>query len=81
MNNFGWALEYLKAGLKVSRLGWNGKGMYLGLQVPDSSSVNKQPYIYIVPACGQRVPWVASQPDLLGNDWVEVVLEESCSGT
>jgi hypothetical protein len=29
--NFGWAIEKLKAGKKVARLGWNGKGMYLWL--------------------------------------------------
>lgn len=27
--NFGYALEVLKAGGKVSRAGWNGKGMWL----------------------------------------------------
>lgn len=34
--------------------------------------MNKQPYIYIVPVGGARVPWVASQPDLLEKDWVVV---------
>jgi len=68
-NDFGWALEQLKAGERVRRGGWNGKGMYLGLQVPDAGSVNKQAYIYIIPVGGQRVPWVASQPDLLESDW------------
>ena len=29
--NFGWAIEQLKAGDKVTRKGWNGKGMYLWL--------------------------------------------------
>lgn len=29
--NFGQALEYLKAGRKVARKGWNGKGMFIYL--------------------------------------------------
>lgn len=69
---FGQALELLKEGKKVARAGWNGQGMYLAIQHPDEQSMNKQSYIYIVPVGGQRVPWVASQPDLLESDWVEV---------
>lgn len=57
---------------KVAREGWNGKGMFIALQTPDEQSMNKQPYIYIVPVGGQRVPWVASQTDLLATDWYEV---------
>lgn len=67
--SFGGALEALKAGEKVAREGWNGKDMYLGIQYPDASSANKQPYIFIIPVGGERVPWVASQPDLLSEDW------------
>jgi len=70
--DFGQALTILKAGGKVARKGWNGQGMHLGLQEPDENSANKQPYIYIIPVGGARVPWVASQPDLLESDWVEV---------
>ena len=73
LGSFGWALSLLKAGKLVCRAGWNGKGMWLGLQVPDSGSVNKQPYIWIMPVGGQRVPWVASQPDLLEEDWQEAI--------
>jgi len=69
---FGTAIEKLRAGLKVSRKGWNGKGMYLMLQVPDKNSKMKQPYIYIVPDENSLVPWVASQVDILGEDWVVV---------
>lgn len=79
---FGSALELLKQGKKVARKGWNGKGMSLGLQVPDEHSANRQPYIYIIPVGGQRVPWVASQPDLLEEDWEEVeVVEVEIKGT
>lgn len=29
--DFGWAIQQLKAGNRVKRSGWNGKGMYLWL--------------------------------------------------
>lgn len=72
IKNFGWALEALQLGRKVAREGWNGKGMFLSLQVPDEHSKMKQPYIYITPVGGELVPWVASHPDLLSEDWYEV---------
>jgi hypothetical protein len=68
-NDFGWALAQLRDGKRVGRAGWNGRGMYLKLQVPDEHSKMKQPYIYICPVGGELVPWVASQPDLLKHDW------------
>ena len=71
--NFGQVLELLKEGKRVAREGWNGKGMFLQLQVPDENSKMRQPYIYITPVGGELVPWVASQPDLLSSDWGEVV--------
>lgn len=70
--HFGHALEQLKAGKKVTRLGWNGKDMYLELQVPDAHSKMKRPYIFITPDPEFVVPWVASQADLLGEDWALV---------
>ena len=77
--NIGQAVALLKAGEKVARQGWNGKGMWLKLQVPDEHSKMTLPYVYIEypsahPAypLGSRVPWLASQTDLLAEDW-EVV--------
>lgn len=67
--NFGAALHELRLGGAVSREGWNGKGQYLKLQVPDAHSKMARPYIYIRPVDGQLVPWVASQTDLLAEDW------------
>lgn len=67
--DFGGAIIHLRNGCKVSRLDWNGKGMYLELQMPDENSKMKRPYIYIVPGEDWVVPWVASQPDLLADDW------------
>lgn len=65
----GWALNMLEARRKVARLGWNGKGQYLGLQKPDAQSANTLPYVYIVTVQGERVPWICSQTDLLAFDW------------
>lgn len=70
--DFGQALVVLKNGGKVTRRGWNGKGQYLALQVPDDHSANTLPYIYIITVDGKRVPWVASHTDMLWEDW-EVV--------
>jgi len=69
---FGDAIECLKKGNSVVRAGWNGKGMYLELQVPDEYSKMTVPYIYIKAADGTVVPWLASQADMLADDW-EVV--------
>ena len=79
--NFGEAIKYLKRGFKVARKGWNGKGIYLELQVPDEHSKMTLPYIYIVTnglitdnphAPKGCVPWLASQTDMLADDWVFV---------
>jgi hypothetical protein len=66
---FGWAIEQLKLGKKVARKGWNGKGMFLGLQIPDEHSKMNLPYIYMSTVTGQLVPWLASQTDMLSEDW------------
>ncbi len=69
---FSTALIELKAGRSIYRGGWNGKGMYLRLQVPDGGSKMTLPYIYMHTAQGHVVPWVASQTDLLSQDWALV---------
>ena len=70
--NFGDAVEALRGGYQVVRQGWNGKGQFLTLQVPDAHSKMTLPYIYITTVQGDRVPWLASQTDVLADDW-EVV--------
>ena len=67
--DIGWAVYQLSEGRKVTRRGWNGKGMSLGLQVPDAQSRNTLPYVYIITADRKRVPWLCSQTDLLAFDW------------
>ena len=70
--NFGGALRWLWDGRKVSRAGWNGPGQFLELQTPDENSKMTLPYIFITTVSGDRVPWLASQTDLLAIDWLVV---------
>lgn len=79
--NIGQAIDAMRAGARVSRPSWNGKGMWLKLQVPDANSKMTEPYVYIeyppnpahpVYPNGCRVPWLASQADLLAQDWAVV---------
>lgn len=70
MFSFGTALLYLRDGKRVAREGWNGKGMWIALQIPDEHSKMSLPYIYIKTADDKLVPWLASQTDILASDWV-----------
>ena len=81
--NFGTVVENLKLGNSAQREGWNGKGMYLilikgdavqqaisdrygdggeGLPVCDA--------IYMKTADNKLIPWLASQADILSEDWM-----------
>lgn len=71
--DFGEALAQLRRGLAVARRGWNGTGMWIMLQVPDEHSKMRRPYLFMKPVDGDLVPWVASQSDLLAEDWVTVI--------
>ena len=63
------AIEAMRDGERVARTNWNGKNQFLELQVPDEHSKMTLPYIYITTVQGDRVPWHASQTDILANDW------------
>lgn len=65
-------IDKLRGGLRCQREGWNGKGQYLELQVPDENSKMTLPYIFITTVQGDRVPWLASQTDILATDWQTV---------
>lgn len=80
IGDFGWAIKRLKDGAKMARRGWNGKGMFIELQVPDKYSKMSHPYIFIDTTGLQSnnpdvkrnlVPWLASQTDMLAEDWEE----------
>ena len=68
-NCVGGALAALRNGRKVQRSGWNGKGMWLAMQTPDTHSKMTLPYIYMSTVSGDLVPWLASQTDILAEDW------------
>lgn len=72
--DIGAALDVLRRGGAVTRRGWNGRSQHLMLQRPDECSKMTLPYIYIRTVQNDLVPWLASQTDLLANDWVEVAL-------
>lgn len=87
MMNFGEALTIIKAGGRVARHGWNGKGMFVFLVPGSTFQVNRPPLLGIYPAgteiqyrahvdmrtaTGEIVPWLCSQTDMLAEDW-EVV--------
>lgn len=82
--NFSDALIAIKAGKKVSREGWNGKGMFVFLVPGSEFKVSRPPLLGIYPegtdikyhahvdmktADNQIVPWLVSQTDLLADDW------------
>jgi hypothetical protein len=82
--NFSNALVALKAGHRVRRTGWNGKEQFLFLVPGSTFIVNRAPLLGIYPEGteinyhahidistqdGQVVPWLASQTDLLDEDW------------
>jgi len=70
--NFSEALTRLKAGARMTRVGWNGPNKYIEMQVPDEHSKMTLPYLIIRTAEGDLVPWLASQTDLLKEDWQQV---------
>jgi hypothetical protein len=85
--SFGLALELTKQGRSIARRGWNGKGLKITLQVPDAHSKMSLPYLYMsypsTPASdtapsnhlNANVPWLASQTDMLANDWYVVEVD------
>lgn len=80
--NFGLALEAAKLGHKIARAGWNGKGQYVELGVNFNyetpySGEEKNAYhldmgssaLVFVGTRGRQVGWLASQADMLADDW------------
>jgi len=78
--SFGDALIALKAGKRITRAGWNGKNMWVAMSAghdpytldSDSKTYTRRDYLYMKTGDEALVPWVASQTDLLAEDWEEV---------
>ena len=73
--SFSEALSEVKKGHAIQRSGWNGSGLLVKLQRPDENSKMTLPYLYIeypddaINTPGARCPWLASQTDILAEDW------------
>jgi len=74
MMNYSQALEAMQAGARVSRSGWDGKGMWIAIQRPDANSKMTLPYIYMRTVTGDMVPWLCTQTDALADDWAVTIL-------
>lgn len=86
--SFGEAIKYLKRGMKVSRKGWNGKKQYIQLatgisyKTTDGDIVNCEHEaignnaIAFVGTSGVQMGWLASQADMLAEDWMFFGCEE-----
>jgi hypothetical protein len=68
--NFGDALTLVKNGHKMTRIGWNGRDMWIEIQRPDTNSKMTLPYLFLNYPHGDKVPWLASQTDMLQDDWM-----------
>ena len=79
--DFGQAIKYLKRGLKVKRKGWNGKNQYVQLVADiwctNSNCESVHPFhedigskaLCFFGSSGSQIGWLASQSDMLANDW------------
>lgn len=81
IGSFGWAIERLKAGERLTRRGWNGKRQYIELascisyRNPRGQVINVNHdvigsnAIAFVGTSGTQIGWLASQSDMLAEDW------------
>lgn len=81
--DFGAALQHLKEGRRITRTGWNGKGMFLMLIQGSNKIASVHGFgfgelqgepvfrdaIFMLTANNELVPWTAAQSDILANDW------------
>lgn len=80
--DFGQALEAIKNGKKASRKGWNGKEQFICIaemekcNIPDEIILNPRHdaignrFIMFVGTSGYQCGWLASQSDMLAEDWI-----------
>ena len=78
---FGEAISRMKRGERVARKGWNGKNQYIQLATnisyidADGNAVNVEheaignKAIAFVGTSGVQMGWLASQADMLAEDW------------
>lgn len=78
---FGAAIEAAKSGKRISRIGWNGKKQYIELATcisyknADGQVINCEhdaignKALAFVGTSGVQMGWLASQADMLAEDW------------
>lgn len=82
--DFGEAIQRLKKGARVARIGWNGKDQYIALGIvfsatlkygtgifPTHEDIGNEAIVFFGTR-GQQIGWLASQADMLADDWYEV---------
>lgn len=81
---FGDAIKYMKRGMSVKRSGWNGKDQHIelasniGYISPKGEVINCEheaignKAIAFVGTSGVQMGWLASQADMLADDWMFV---------
>ena len=79
--SFGLAIEAAKMGKKIARAGWNGKNQYVELAYCISYKNNAAEVVNVnhcnignkafafVGTSGVQMGWLASQADMLADDW------------
>lgn len=88
--NFGLAIEAAKKGKKITRRGWNGKGMWVicrsgypdgipcnkntadAVGIPEGTLFKVRPYLQMKCVDDTFQMWLASQSDILADDWMIV---------
>ena len=82
--NFGKAIEAVREGKKIQRAGWNGKNQYVELATcisyknANGEIINVEhnnignTALAFVGASGVQLGWLASQADMLADDWMLV---------
>lgn len=63
---FSEALWEIKAGRRMYRIRWNGKGQFVFLE---RAQAERPGYLVLKNVDDEIIPWVPSQIDLLAEDW------------
>jgi hypothetical protein len=69
--SFSLALDHVKNGGRITRAGWNGPNQYV--YIHRSTDDDHLDFLVMYNAQGKHVPWLASQGDLLANDWILII--------
>ena len=86
--DFGEAIKLVKQGERISRRGWNGKNQYVEMARdisyraangdivnPDHEAIGNCALAF-VGTSGVQLGWLASQADMLAEDWIVRPLQE-----